>query len=90
MNHMQFPGGSEGFFPGLLGVHPVEMERWEGRRPPYYGGRPRPPFGFGSPFLGGFVGGLLGSALFPPYFGYGYGYPFYGNPYYGGGFPYYY
>jgi hypothetical protein len=51
--------------------------------------------GFGLPFLGGLVGGLLGSALFyprpfygyppppPPYYGYGYpgyGYPGYGAP----------
>ncbi|MFB3161273.1 hypothetical protein ABLO26_07845 [Neobacillus sp. 179-J 1A1 HS] len=53
--------------------------------------------GFGLPFLGGLVGGLLGSALiyprpfygYPqPYYGYpvygppGYGYPGYGTPYY--------
>lgn len=53
--------------------------------------------GFGLPFLGGLVGGLLGSALiyprpfygYPrPYYGYPvyappvYGYPGYGTPYY--------
>jgi len=49
--------------------------------------------GFGLPFVGGLVGGLLGSALFypRPYFGYPrpyfgpppvYGYPYYGPPYY--------
>lgn len=43
------------------------------------------PFGFyGGPFFGGLVGGLVGSALFNPYF-YG-GYPYY--PY--APFPYYY
>jgi len=45
--------------------------------------------GFGGPFLGGVVGGLLGSSLFP------YGRGFYGgfSPFYGGypygGYPYY-
>lgn len=42
------------------------------------------PWGWGiglSPFLGGVAGGLLGSALFGP-FAYGYGYPFYGSPYF--------
>lgn len=48
----------------------------------------RRPFFFGGPFIGGVLGGLLGSALFPrpfypgpfnPYYGYG-GYP--GYPYY--------
>lgn len=38
-------------------------------------------FGFGL-FLGGFAGGLLASTLFPPYYGYGPGYPYYGYPYY--------
>lgn len=62
-------------------------------RPYGYGGG---GYGFGGPFLGGVVGGLLGSALLTPY-GYGYGYggypyygygnPYYGNPYYGN--PYY-
>jgi hypothetical protein len=57
------------------------------RRPrPYYGGRR--PFFFGGPFLGGVVGGLLGSALlYPrPYYPYPYGYPY--QPY-GYGYPYY-
>jgi hypothetical protein len=44
--------------------------------------------GFGLPFLGGLVGGLLGSALiYPrPFYGYPrpyYGYPVYGPPVYG-------
>ncbi|MFB3170599.1 hypothetical protein P5G62_026140 [Neobacillus sp. 179-C4.2 HS] len=54
--------------------------------------------GFGLPFLGGLVGGLLGSALiYPrPFYGYPrpyYGYPVYGPPAYGYpgyGAPYYY
>jgi hypothetical protein len=54
--------------------------------------------GFGLPFLGGLVGGLLGSALiYPrPFYGYPrpyYGYPVYGPPVYGYpgyGSPYYY
>jgi hypothetical protein len=62
-------------------------------RRPYYGGRiGRRPFGFGfgGPFLGGVVGGLLGSALlyprpyyYPPvYYPYGYSpYGPYGNYY---------
>ncbi len=40
---------------------------------PFYGG-----YGFGAPFVGGVLGGLLGSALYPPY-GYGYPYPYYGG-----------
>jgi hypothetical protein len=45
--------------------------------------------GFGLPFLGGLVGGLLGSALIYPRPFYGYprpfygGYPAYGPPVYG-------
>lgn len=47
------------------------------------------PFLFGAPLIGGFVGGLLGSALFrprpvypPPIYPYGGGIPFgYGGPY---------
>ena len=47
--------------------------------------------GFGSPFIGGLAGGLLGSVLFdtfdgryPAYYGYPYApYPFYGYPPYG-------
>ncbi|MDQ1001014.1 hypothetical protein QFZ28_001414 [Neobacillus niacini] len=54
--------------------------------------------GFGLPFLGGLVGGLLGSALiYPrPFYGYPrpyYGYPVYAPPVYGYpgyGAPYYY
>ncbi|WP_077212632.1 hypothetical protein [Bacillus dakarensis] len=66
-------------------------QRIFGRRPFGFGrpfGRPfgfRRPWGFGfgfNPFLGGVVGGLLGSALLAPYYGYGY-------PYYGYGYPYY-
>jgi hypothetical protein len=63
---------------------------------PYPDGR----FFFGAPFVGGLLGGLVGSAIFrprpfygyPPYpyggypYGYGYGYG-YGNQY-GGGYPY--
>jgi hypothetical protein len=51
-------------------------------------------FGFGAPFIGGVLGGLLGSAIigpqgypypYPPYPYYGaYGYPPYGYPYYYG------
>ncbi|AGX06010.1 MULTISPECIES: hypothetical protein [Bacillaceae] len=57
-------------------------------RAPYYaGGGSR--FFFGAPFVGGLLGGLVGSALFfprpRPYF---YPPPFYGPPY-GGGYPYY-
>ncbi len=46
------------------------------------------PFLFGAPLIGGFVGGLLGSALFrprpypPPFYPYG-GYPPYGPGLYG-------
>ena len=39
--------------------------------------------GFGLPFLGGLVGGLLGSALFYPRPFYGYPRPFYGYPAFG-------
>jgi hypothetical protein len=39
--------------------------------------------GFGLPFLGGLVGGLLGSALIYPRPFYGYPRPFYGYPAYG-------
>ena len=39
--------------------------------------------GFGLPFLGGLVGGLLGSALLYPRPFYGYPRPFYGYPAYG-------
>jgi hypothetical protein len=54
--------------------------------------------GFGLPFLGGLVGGLLGSALIYPRPFYGYPRPFYGYPAYappvygypGYGAPYYY
>ncbi|PLR92641.1 hypothetical protein [Bacillus sp. T33-2] len=58
-------------------------------RRPYYGGS---RFFWGAPFIGGLLGGLVGSALFyprpfyqypyyPPYggfgpYGYGYGYPY--------------
>lgn len=42
--------------------------------------------GFGLPFLGGLVGGLLGSALFYPRPFYGYGNQFYGNQFYGNQF----
>lgn len=63
-------------------------------RRPYYG-YGRSPFFFGGPFIGGLLGGLVGSAVFnysrprpyyPPY--YGGGYPYGGYPYGGGGFPY--
>jgi hypothetical protein len=60
---------------------------------PYPGGR----FFFGAPFVGGLLGGLVGSAIFrprPPFYpyypygGYPYGYGYgYGYPY-GGGYPY--
>jgi hypothetical protein len=49
------------------------------------------PFGFGSPFFGGFLGGLATVALLSPYYGgYGYGYPYYDDyDYdYGYGYPY--
>lgn len=55
---------------------------------PYPGGR----FFIGAPFVGGLLGGLVGSAIlrprpfypYPPYpyYGYGYGYPYGGYPYY--------
>ncbi|MFS0674546.1 hypothetical protein [Ornithinibacillus sp. 179-J 7C1 HS] len=80
------------------GVNSVPVQQYDERifgrpRPfgrPFYYGRPfgfgRPfGYGFGAPFVGGVLGGLLGSALYAPY-GYGYGYPFYG---YGPFFPYY-
>ncbi len=63
-------------------------------RRPYPGGR----FFFGGPFVGGLLGGLVGSAIlrprpyypypYPPYppYGYGYGYG-YSSPY--GSYPYY-
>lgn len=65
----------------------------------YYHNGPDPyqqrqfPLFFGAPLLGGFVGGLIGSALFrprPPFYG-GYPYPGGGYPYppYGGYGPYY-
>ncbi|WP_404810097.1 hypothetical protein [Metabacillus halosaccharovorans] len=59
-------------------------------RSPYPGGR----FFIGAPFVGGLLGGLVGSAIlrprpfypYPPYpyygYGYGYGYPYGGYPYY--------
>ncbi|MBO1512188.1 hypothetical protein I7822_10975 [Metabacillus sp. BG109] len=62
-------------------------------RRPYPGGR----FLFGGPFVGGLLGGLVGSAIFRPRPPYGYppypygGYPYgygYGYPPYGGGYPY--
>jgi hypothetical protein len=66
------------------------------RRPVFGGGFGRRPFGrfgFGGPFLGGVVGGLLGSALlyprpyyYPPYPYYYPPYPYY--PPYGYGYPY--
>lgn len=59
-------------------------------RRPYPGGR----FFWGGPFVGGLLGGLVGSAIFrprPPFYGYpygGYGYGYgYGTPY--GGYPFY-
>lgn len=62
---------------------------------------PNDRFFFGAPFVGGLLGGLVGSAIFrprppyyyPPYGGgfapYGYGSPYggYGNFYGGGGYP---
>lgn len=60
-------------------------------RPGFGFGRPGFGFGFGrpwgwgfAPFLGGLAGGLLASALVPPFYGYGFGYPGfgYGYPYY--------
>lgn len=42
--------------------------------------------GFGLPFLGGLVGGLLGTALFYPRPFYGYPPPYYGNQFYGNQF----
>nr|WP_093212390.1 hypothetical protein [Sediminibacillus albus] len=47
---------------------------------PFY--RPRPYYGgFGNPFIGGVLGGLVGSTLFYPPYGYGYP-PYYGGYYY--------
>ncbi|MDQ0228957.1 hypothetical protein [Metabacillus malikii] len=65
-------------------------ERFIGRPRPYYGrpfygrpfyGRPRPYY-YGAPFVGGVLGGLLGSTFVNPYF-YG-GYPYYPYVPYGG------
>ncbi len=60
------------------------------RRRPFYGGRRPFGFGFGGPFVGGVLGGLVGSTLlYPGGYGYGYGgFPPYGNNY-GYGYPYY-
>lgn len=63
------------------------------RRPFGFGhgfGRPG-RFFWGGPFVGGLLGGLVGSAIFNPYiYGGGFGYPYYRPPYYpypyGGGF----
>lgn len=35
-----------------------------------FGGFGRPDFGFGSPFFGGFTGGLLDASLLSPGYGY--------------------
>ncbi|MEN2768145.1 spore coat protein [Ornithinibacillus xuwenensis] len=67
--------------------HTERQSRLFGRPYGYGFGRPRPfgygfgrpygyGYGFGGPFLGGVLGGLLGSAIISPY-GYGYGYPYY-------------
>nr|WP_236784925.1 spore coat protein [Alteribacter salitolerans] len=58
-----------------------------------WGGGPRPGWGgygaigFGAPFLGGLLGGALGSSLAGP--SYYYPQPF-GYPYYASAYPYYY
>ncbi|GEM_PF-7016674 len=48
-------------------------------------------YGIAVPFIGGVLGGLVASAVFPPYgggYGYGYPYPPPPYPYYGGyGYP---
>lgn len=62
------------------------MMRNDYRRPFYPGGR----FFWGGPFVGGLLGGLVGSAIFRPrpfypyggYYGYGYGYPYGGYPFF--------
>jgi hypothetical protein len=46
------------------------------RRPRPFGGFGRRPF-FGAPFLGGVVGGLLGSAIIASTAPYPYPYPYY-------------
>ncbi|WP_277585600.1 hypothetical protein [Psychrobacillus antarcticus] len=55
----------------------------------YRGGFRGPGFGsfggFGTPFIGGLVGGLVGSALYGGFGGYRQPYPYYPYPY-----PYYY
>jgi hypothetical protein len=72
----------------------VDPSMFNAPRRPIYFKRPRPrPYGYGigSPFLGGVVGGLLGSVLLGGTgygYGYGYGYPVYNYPPYypyGGG-----
>jgi len=72
LEHIQAPIGGERTFGG----RPFGYRRPYNRRPFY--GR---PFGYGfSPFLGGVLGGLVGSALLNPY---AYPYPpYYGYPYY--------
>ncbi|MBT2758261.1 hypothetical protein AB1K84_14115 [Mesobacillus foraminis] len=57
-------------------------------RRPFYGGFGRRRFFWGGPFVGGLLGGLVGSALlYPrPYYPF---YPPYPYPYYGG-YPYWY
>ncbi|MFC4320740.1 hypothetical protein [Litchfieldia salsa] len=57
-----------------------------GFRPRPFGIYGRRPF-YGSPFVGGLLGGLVGSTILNPYFytGYPYATPFY-PPVYGGGF----
>ncbi|WP_176466508.1 hypothetical protein [Terribacillus saccharophilus] len=84
--------------------YPVYTDEYR-RRPGYgFGGFGRPGFGYGrpgfgyggGPFLGGVVGGLIGSSLlYPPYYNrprpypyYPYPYPYYNYPYYGYGYGY--
>ncbi|HAQ06685.1 MAG TPA: hypothetical protein DCR24_03840 [Bacillus bacterium] len=61
------------------------------QRRPFYGGGFGGRYFWGGPFVGGLLGGLVGSALlYPrprPYYPYPYGYGYY-PPY--GGYPFYY
>jgi hypothetical protein len=56
-------------------------------RPGFGFGRPGFGFGFGWPFFGGLLGGLVGSTIFSPFYGYPFG-PYSYGPYPYGPFPY--
>ena len=87
--------------------YPVYTDEYRRRPGSGFGGIGRPGYGYGrpgfgyggAPFLGGVVGGLIGSSLlYPPYYNrprpypypyypYPY-YPYYNYPYYGYGYGY--